>query len=335
MKKSILRTCIAFSMLIFSMTLGGCFNSKNEEVNNSNENVIHIVSTMFPQYDWVNEIIGTDSEKIKVTLLSDKGVDMHNYEPSAEDIMTIKNSDLFIYVGGESEEWVDDVLKNNKDVKALCLMESLGDHVKEEEIIEGMEEDEHEDEEHEHDHDHDEVEKDEHIWLSLNNAKILSQKIYEEIVLLNKENTEIYKENLDNYLEKLNDLDNQYKTALQNTAYDTLLFGDRFPFRYLTSDYGLKYYAAFSGCSAETEASFKTIKFLAEKVDELKLKYVLVVNGSNTSIAETIVNNTSNKNIKILALNSMESMKVEDINNNLSYISVMESNLEVLKEALE
>jgi zinc transport system substrate-binding protein len=291
-------------------------------------------------------VLGDKASDAEVTMLLDKGVDLHSFQPSAQDIMKISSCDLFIYVGGESDEWVKDALKEatNKDMITINLMEVLGDKVKEEEVIEGMQAEEHEHEhesesEHEHEseseHEHEEeVEYDEHVWLSLRHAETITGKISEALAKLDSANGDIYKKNASAYTDKLKALDEQYKEAVKGKTNPTLLFGDRFPFRYMTEDYSLKYYAAFVGCSAETEASFETIKFLSGKVDELSLKSVMTIEGNNHKIAETIIQNTKTKDQKILTLDSMQSTTSEDVKNGATYLSIMEKNLKVLKEAL-
>ena len=184
-----------------------------------------------------------------------------------------------------------------------------------------------------HHHD-DEVEYDEHVWLSLRNSAILVNCISEAIQKIDPANAETYKANAASYIEKLNALDADYQSAVSAASKNTILFGDRFPFRYLVDDYNLEYYAAFVGCSAESEASFETIVFLAGKVDELSLPAVLTIEGKDHSIAQTIVENTAAKDQKILTMDSMQSTTSEDIKNGASYLSIMESNLSVLKEAL-
>ena len=297
---------------------------------------LKIVTTIFPEYDWVREILGDKAENAEVTMLLDNGVDLHSYQPTADDIIKISDCDLFIYVGGESDGWVEDALKNavNKDMKVINLLEVLGDSVKTEEVVEGMQETEHDhDEGEEHEHEHEE-EKDEHVWLSLKNAEVLVNAISNSLQELDPDNKDAYAANSEAYVKKLAALDADYQAAVDAAAYKTVLFGDRFPFRYLVDDYGLSYYAAFVGCSAETEASFETISFLAKKVDELKLPCVLTIEGAQHKIAETIVQNTAEKNQKILTMDSMQSTTSEDVANGTTYLSVMEKNLSVLKEAL-
>ena len=251
---------------------------------------------------------------------------------------------------------MEDALKNpvNKNRVVINLMDVLGSAVKEEEIVEGMQEEhehDHEDGDHDHDHedgddedgnhedgdhDHDEEgpEYDEHVWLSLRNAAIIVKSLSESLQKLDPDHAETYRKNTEDYLTKLAALDGQYKAAVEGASVKTLLFGDRFPFRYMTDDYGLKYYAAFVGCSAESEASFETIAFLSEKVDELSLRSVITIEGTDHRIAETIIRNTKTKDQQILVLDSLQSAKAEDIKNGVTYLSVMEKNLNVLKEAL-
>ena len=323
----------------------GCFTACS--VNNvaaKTHDSINIVTTIFPEYDWVMNVLGTNPANADVTLLLDNGVDLHSFQPTADDILKVSTCDLFVYVGGESDEWVDDVLKEaeNKDMIVINLMDVLGDSVKEEEVVEGMEEehdhDHDEDHDHnheEHEHHHDEIEYDEHVWLSLRNASVLVESISDAMQKIDAGNAETYKANAASYIEKLKALDDEYKTVTEASSCKTLLFGDRFPFRYMVDDYGLDYYAAFVGCSAESEASFETITFLSKKVDELSLPAVLTIEGKNHRIAETIVENTETKDQVILTLDSMQSTTMNDIKNGTTYISVMESNLAVLKEALK
>jgi zinc transport system substrate-binding protein len=322
---------------------------------------LQIVTTIFPEYDWVMNILGDNPANAEVTMLLDNGADLHSYQPTASDILKISTCDVFVYVGGESDEWVDDVLKEatNKDMVVINLMDELGNAVKEEEIIEGMEghdhehehehdedhdhdhdehDEDHDDEDHEHDHEHHheegEVEYDEHVWLSLKNASVLVGAISEAIAKADSANAATYRANASAYIDKLNALDKEYSDMVSAAARDVLVFGDRFPFRYMIDDYGLVYYAAFVGCSAESEASFETIMFLAGKVDENSLTSVITIEGKEHKIAETIISNTATKDQKILTLDSMQTTTMADIKNGTTYISVMESNYEVLKDAL-
>ena len=490
-----------------------------------------IVCTTFPQYDWCREILGDKAKDFDLTLLLDKGTDLHSFQPSFSDIAKISASDMFIYVGGESDGWVSGVLKEakNKNLVPINMMEVLGERVKEEEVVEGMQETEHnhgeeghphdhgkevstfedievksrnlsdwagewqsayplvldgtldeafeekaesgkmtaeeykayyqkgyktdiskisikkdkieftyadgrkvsskyknvgfyiqnwstgtkaamyrfvaknkksgaplfiefndhmiesaaaehfhirmsnesfdaivdpensfptffpasmsgeeicehlaghghshdeDGNEHGHHHEHDEVEYDEHVWLSVKNAAVLTNAIASQIEKLDPENASVYAANAKNYVEKLNALDKKYSETVASSKFKTILFGDRFPFRYLADDYGLKYYAAFVGCSAESEASFETVIFLAKKVDELGLGSVLTIENSNGKIARTVIQNTSKKNQKVLKMDSLQSVNQKDIKGGKNYLGTMTENLSVLKEAL-
>ncbi|MBR1815375.1 MAG: zinc ABC transporter substrate-binding protein [Lachnospiraceae bacterium] len=288
-----------------------------------------IVTTIFPEYDWVREILGDEVDNVELIMLLDNGVDLHSFQPTAQDIANIAVCDIFIYVGGESDGWVDDALAEatNKDMKVINLLDVLGDDVKEEEVIEGMEGEEDEGDE--------EVEYDEHVWLSLKNAQALVQKISDTICEADSEHKSLYEENTSTYIEKLKSLDEEYQAVVNEGTKDTILFGDRFPFRYMVDDYGLNYYAAFSGCSAETEASFETIVFLSDKLDELGLDYIFVIENSNEDIAKTIIENTKSKNQQILKINSMQGVTAKDVEEGVTYLSIMDNNLNVLKEALK
>ena len=363
MKK--IRSFTLIAVLLAAVCLSAC--SSDGSTSDSNDDRMQIVTTIFPEYDWVRNILGDNPAKADVTMLLDTGVDLHNYQPSAKDILKISTCNMFIYVGGESDEWVDDALQEatNRDMIVINLLDVLGDAVKEEEVIEGMQEEEHDhahedgeeeddhahedgEEEHEqedgeeeggqnedHEHEEDEIEYDEHVWLSLKNAAVLVENISEGVQRLDPDNADLYKKNTASYIEQLSALDQEYQAAVSNASITTLLFGDRFPFRYLTDDYGLSYYAAFAGCSAETEAGFETITFLAQKVDALSLPAVMTIEGTDHRIAETIVQNTQAKDRKILTMDSMQATTAEDVENGTTYLSVMENNLSVLKDALK
>ena len=290
----------------------------------------NVVTTIFPIYDWIREIVG-DADSVDVTLLLDSGVDLHSYQPTAQDMMKIALCDLFAYVGGESDEWVEDALNTapNPDRLSVSLLDALGDGAKAEEILEGMEAEAEED-----DAEGEGVEYDEHVWLSLRNAQVLVRALSEALGRIDPERAERYAANAEAYIEKLAALDAAYADALGSADLDTLLFGDRFPFRYLADDYGLRCYAAFSGCSAESEASFETIAFLAGKVDELELPAVMTIEGTDHRVAETVVASTREKSARILTLDSMQGTTMADVESGATYLSAMEKNLEVLRQAL-
>lgn len=347
---------------------------------------LRVVTTIFPLYDWTRAILGGESSHVELTMLLDKGVDLHSYQPTADDVLKISTCDVFVYVGGESDAWVKDALKSaaNKNMVVLNLMEALGSRAKVEETTEGMEAHHHHhdhdaahgEEAHHHDHDaahhetahheeeaahhdhdaaheeqahhhgHDAVheehdhehhhapEYDEHIWLSLKNAQFLTDAIADALAKADAAHAETYRKNAAAYREKLASLDKAYQAAVDGAAHKTLLFCDRFPFRYLADDYGLTYYAAFSGCSAETEASFETVAFLANKLAELKLPAVLTIEGKNHKIAETVIATAKMPTEKVLTLDSLQSTTAADVAKGATYLDVMKKNLDVLKQAL-
>ena len=290
-----------------------------------------ITVSIFPVYDWAREISKGVSNDI--TLLLDSGADLHSYQPSAEDIMRIAESDLFVYVGGESDEWAEDALKipGKTSRRVIDLLDVLGDSVKPEELVEGMQHEHHHDHE---EHEHKDSEPDEHIWLSLRNAEMICRKLAETLAEADPSHKDIYESNARTYAGKLSSLDKEYISMVSDSKRKVILFADRFPFRYLADDYGLKYYAAFSGCSAESEASFETVIFLAQKADELNLPCVIKIDGANHKIAETVISSSKNHSRKILTLDSMQSASKKDIDAGKTYLDVMRSNLEILKEAL-
>ena len=318
------------AVLIVVLMLAGC--NQNTPDNNDTKK-LSIVTTVFPVYDWVKNVLG-DAD-IDVEMLLDTGVDLHSFQPTADDIVKISSCDMFIYVGGESDEWVDGALskKLNENMTVINLIDVLGENVKTEEIVEGMEAEHEEAESEEHDH-AEGLEYDEHIWLSLKNAAVLANAIKDAVIKLDSANEAKYTANAEAYINNLNALDAEYEKAVGEANVKTLVFGDRFPFRYMTDDYGLEYFAAFAGCSAESEASFETIAFLASKVDELGLKSVLAIEGTDHRIAETVVSTTKNKDAAVLSLNSMQSVTAADVENGATYLGIAKDNLEVLKQAL-
>ena len=512
--KKYISLLLAASMAILGITACGQTNSDSQTADSAvnstetdtDDTKLKVVTTIFPEYDWVRQIAGDELSNIDLTMLLDNGVDLHSYQPTADDIMKISHCDLFVYVGGESDEWVNDALKEavNKDMHVINLLDVLKDSIKTEEAMPGMQAEEghthgyshfsdsdvkdrdltdwsgewqsvypylekgdldevmekkaesgdktaeeykayyetgyktdvekividgangtieftkngvsakadyeykgyqiydYESGSHgvryffeavsgssdvpkyvqfsdhgiapgkaEHFHiyagnesfdvlseemenwptyyptemtgseiaedmlEHEEKEYDEHVWLSLKNAEVLCNTIAEALEAADPDHKDTYAANAASYVQSLSSLDTQYQEAVANASQKTLLFGDRFPFRYLVDDYGLNYYAAFAGCSAESEASFETISFLAKKVDELGLKDILTIEKSDQKIAQTILDNTKEKNQKILTLDSMQSTTSEDVANGTTYLSVMENNLSVLKEALQ
>ena len=339
-----------FAILTFVATvmLAGCKTETGETGAASKK--ISIIATIYPQYDWIRNILGERSDSLNLELLVKNGTDLHSFQPSAKDIATIAKANIVVYVGGESDKWIEKALAATpKEGRiAINLMKVLGDRIKEEEVVEGMqaEEEHHHEhgekhaeehgEEHHHHDEEEEVENDEHIWLSLVNAEILVGHLAEALAKIDTANAETYKTNATNYAAKLKELDEAYATVVAKADNRTVLFGDRFPFRYLVDDYSIKYFAAFVGCSAESEASFETVTFLAGKMDSLQLPAIFTIEGSDTKIARTVLEASKNsKGAEILTLNSMQSVTEDQIKKGADYLSIMKSNLEILKQALK
>ena len=348
----------AFAMFVLAtaLTFVACSAESNEKA--PAQKKVSIVATIYPQYDWLKNVLGDRLDAVDLKLLVKNGTDLHSYKPSAQDIAAIASADMVVYVGGESDEWIEKALKATpKDGRVqVNLMEALGDRVKEEEVVEGMqaeeehhhehgeeaEEHEHEHHEHaeEHEHEHHEhaeaPENDEHIWLSLKNAELLVMNLADALSKVDTAHATEYHMNAALYIAKISALDAQYRAATDNASLKTILFGDRFPFRYLVDDYGIKYFAAFVGCSAESEASFETVAFLAGKMDSLALPAIFTIDGSNGKIARAILDaSKKSKDTPVLSLNSMQSVTDAQMQSGIDYLSIMQSNLEVLKKAIK
>ncbi len=328
MSKISAKFAAAVTAAVLSCSFTGCSQGRLS----SAPEKIDVICTTFSEYDWTRQIVG-DSKNVEITYLLGTGVDLHNYQPSAEDIMKISDCDMFVYVGGESDKWVDDALREarNKDMQVVKLLESIGDFAKEEEIKEGMEAEEEEEEEGEEEG----PEYDEHVWLSLRNAEICCDDICNALCKLDSSGAEGYKANLAAYNAELDALDSEYTDMANNAKVKTIVFGDRFPFRYLVDDYGIDYYAAFVGCSAETEASFETIVGLANKIDELGIDTVFTIENSDPSIAQAVIDNSENKDRNIETLNSIQSVTADTVSSGVTYISIMRQNLETLRKVLD
>ena len=300
-------------------TLSGCGSAPAQK----DDGKLKVVATIWPVYDWARNLTA-GSDGVSLTLLLDSGVDMHSFQPTAADIIKLSDCDVLLYVGGESDAWIGDAIREavNPALVAVNLMELLTPRLHAEEYVEGMQ----------HAEEHSGApENDEHIWLSLENAKRCCAAIAQTLAEKDGEHAALYAQNAAGYAEALDALDGAYRDGIKSAARDTLLFADRFPFRYLTEDYGLHYYAAFSGCEAETEASFETLAFLADKTRELALPAVLVIDGSDQKLARAVVQSAGVTGCEICCLNSMQSTRPTDAS---TYLSIMEENLAVLKTAL-
>ncbi len=317
MKRSIKIIITLIVALVASLGIITLLTHKNAE-----NKKLSIVTTNFPAYDFARAVAG---DKAQIKMLLKPGVDMHSYEPSPEDIIDIENCSLFIYTGGESDEWVEGILESTHNINTLRMMGAV--KPVEEETIEGMESEEEEGEE-----DEEEVEYDEHVWTSLHNAQKIVSAIRDELSEIYPEQRETFVQNAANYNTRLDALDKKFETIVNNGSRRTLVFGDRFPLRYFVDDYNLAYFAAFPGCSEQNEASSKTISYLVKKIKTEEIPVVLKIELTNDNIAQTIAKESS---AKVLTFNSAHNISAEDFKNGRSYADIMESNLAVLEEALK
>jgi len=287
---------------------------------------LNITATIFPQYDFASQLAG---EKASVTMLLPPGSESHTYEPSPQDIIKIQNSDLFIYTGGESDNWIDEILKtlDTDSMKIISLMDVC--ETVSEESVEGMQTEEHASEDEAHNADM--VKQDEHVWTSPANAVKICDAIFNALCELDNENSEYYSENHNRYTSLLDEIDNDFKEIVSSSKRNLLVFGDRFPFRYFADRYGIEYFAAFPGCAEETEASISTVTFLIDKVKQEEIPVVLYPELSNHRLADTIVEETG---AKALMLHSCHNVTREEFDSGTTYAELMKRNEEVLKEAL-
>lgn len=309
------RLTILFPLFLGLGALAGCGKPASSDK-------ITILASVYPEYDWISNVIG-DSERFELSLLVDSGTDMHSFQPSIRDIERVCRADMFVYVGGQSDDWVPEALKNvtNPNQITLNLIDALGDKTREEEEKEGMEPEEEEEE----------GAIDEHVWLSLRNVSFFVDQIADKVCALDPQNASTYQANAKAYKASLSSLDAEFIDAVLAGNHHTMVFADRFPFLYFVKDYGIDYFAAFAGCSAESEASVATITFLAGKVDELGLRSIMIIDGSDGKLARTVRDSTKEKNQNILCFNSLQTTTLKS---GTDYLSAMKQNLKVLKEAL-
>jgi len=303
------------------------FNSCSKSQGNGEK--IKVVATIFPVYDWCRQIIG-DNPNVELTLLVKNGTDLHSYQPSVKDILTIKNADIFVYVGGESDSWFEDTVEDadlNELQITMNLMQRLKDHVVMEEIVEGMETTEESESE--------EAEYDEHVWLSIDNAQYICQFILNAMCAKDEVNTAVYTANYNNYITELENLKDEYSNVFAQCRNKTIIICDRFPFRYLTDEFNIRYYAAFAGCSTDAEAGFKTISFLANKLNESENKNVFRLENSTNRLCETVISNSNCSDCKILSLDSMQTTTLDQAQNGKTYLETMRYNLQCIAEAVK
>ncbi len=310
--------CTFLMLFLTASFLVSCGNSQ------SKQDKITIVTTVFAEYDWARQILGETVDEVNLVLLTESGTDLHSYQPSIDDMITITTCDLLIYTGGTSDEWITEALSLSPSEERLVVR--LTDLLADEELLCA-------EEHHDGHHDHNE-EFDEHVWLSLRHAMIFCNAICEKLSALIPENETVYRENCANYIRQLEELDLAYAEAVRASSATAILFADRFPFAYLFHDYSLACYAAFPGCSSETEASFKTISTLAEAINEFSLPAVVVLESSDLTLAKTIVAATNAKSAVIVTMDSMQSVTCASIESGFTYLSAMTQNLSALKVAL-
>lgn len=327
---------LAVCGLLCGSLLAGCGTERAEGVSEEvqDDGRISVVTTIFPQYDFVRQIAG---KNVELKMLLKPGEETHSYEPTPQDIIAIQNSDIFIYVGGENDAWVEDILESmpEADMRTLKLMDCV-DTV-EEEHVEGMQEqpghshEEEESHEDETEEEHSVHEIDEHVWTSPVNASAIVDKIKELLVQADPENRQIYEENAEAYEAELAELDAEFRDVVDNAGRRLVVFGDRFPFRYFADEYGLDYYAAFPGCASDTEPSAATMAFLINKVKEEEIPAVLKMELSNENIANAIAEATGTE---VRTFYSCHNLTAEEFEDGETYLSMMQKNVETLKEVL-
>jgi len=309
-------------ILIFSLTIfsGGCRRIESGRTRSAKANgKINVTSVIFPSYDFVRAIAGN---KVNLLMLLPPGSESHSFEPTPQNIIAIKNSNLFIYPGGENSDWVERILDSISNVFESMIVLNMLDLVDavEEEIVEGMEKEEEEEQAY-----------DEHVWTSPQNAKAIVAAITEALCELDSANAEFFRQNASAYFTQLDELDASFKAVVDGAKRKTIIFGDRFPFRYLADAYGLQYFAAFPGCSTDTEPSAATVAFLINKVRSEKLPVVFHIELSNERMADTISEATGAKK---LLLHSCHNLTKNDFEKSLTYLDVQKANVVNLKEAL-
>lgn len=308
-----------FAIILIAALFCGLLSACSSDVEN-NESGLTVVSTVFAPYDFARELVG---DKGSVSLLLPPGSESHSYEPSPKDIIEIQNCDVFIYVGGENDSWVADVLESVGDgVRCVTLMDCV--ELLEEELVEGMQSDE-------HDHDDDEVEYDEHVWTSPRNAELIAAKICAALCEAAPEDADYFNNNLATYSDKLSELDAAFIDAVANGTRSTIIFADRFPLAYFAKAYGLNYFAAYPGCSDDAEPSAATVTFLIDKVIDEDIPVVFHIELSNEELADTVCEETGAKKLLFSACHNVTR---EQFDTGVSYLDLMWANVDTLKEAL-
>ena len=313
--KSITRITALLTAVATALCLCSC--ASQNEADNKDSQKLKIISTVFPPYDLARQIAGDNAD---ISILLPPGSESHTYEPTAKEIIEIQNCDIFLYIGGENEQWAEKIISSNKtdSVKTVKLID----------CVKTLEEAELHEEEHEEEHSH---ETDEHIWTSPKNEQLMLTAVYDAICEADPENKAVYTKNKDSYNEQLTELDKAYKEAVGNAKNKTIIMADKFPFRYLAEEYGLDFYAAFSSCSDESEPSAAAMTSLISKIKELKIPVVYYLEFSSTKVADTLCSETGASS---LMLHSCHNVSKEDLDKGVTYVELMKQNLENLKTAL-
>ncbi len=316
--KKIILILIAISIIIcivYALNL-----TNNNKTDNSK---LRVVSSNFASYDFLRAIIG-ENEGIELTFLIGPGKDAHSYDPTAKDLISIQNSNLFIYVGGELEEWSQKVLEaiNTEKTKIICIADFIDK--KEEKEIDGVEKKE---------YSHEKGAFDYHIWTSPSNAIKMVYVLEQAIEEIDKENAEIYKRNAEKYIDKIKDVDNKIQEIVDNKVRDRLIFADKMPMQYFIDYYNLKVSAAFEGCSSDTEPSAKTIAYLQNLAKQEKIPVILYIELNPGRVASTIADDVGN-GCKAMQIQTLHNVSLDDFRNEETWVSLMTRNLIVLREAL-
>lgn len=306
--------------ILLSLALLLCVSACGETPEQDTDNRLSIVTTLFPAYDFAREIAG---ERASVSLLVPPGAEAHSFEPTARDMIRIRECDLFFCNGGESEAWVEELLEDQQ-IETLVMLDCVD--ALEEEVREGMQEIYEEEESEEEG-----PEYDEHVWTSPVNARRICEALCERLCTLDPEGEQVYRANLARYAAQLDELDAAFRQAVESGSRRTVIFADRFPVRYFVEEYGLDYYAAFPGCADDTEPSAKTVAFLIDKVREEEIPAVFTIEFSNEKMADVICEDTGCRKLRF---HSCHNVTAEELENGVSYLQLMEENVTALKEAL-
>ena len=323
--KKVILVIILIAIILVGIIAGAVLGKKNKTSNNNNTEKIKVTASNFASYDFLRAIIG-DNDNIELTFLLGPGKDAHSYDPTAQDLITIQNSDLFIYIGGEMEKWADRVLPtlDTSSTKVICVADDI--KTIDEQEIDGAEPEDEEDEE--------EGAFDEHIWTSPDNAITMVNTLEKSMEEIDSSNSSKYKQNAENYIAKIKNVDKQIQEIVDNKKRDRLVFGDKMPMQYFINYYKLQVSAAFSGCSTETEPSSKTIAYLVNKAKEEKTPVILYIELNNGKVANTIANEVGN-GCKAMQIQTLHNVSKTDFDNGETWVSLMERNLDVLKAALQ